>query len=467
MGITSSTARVAIIPGATYLGCYTDLIGASNVTRILPDAYVNSYDMSVEKCATIMSGYKYFGVEYANECFGANTLDPGAQLAPATDCNFECVGAMSDQCGAGYRINVYQAGSSSAGVSDQCSLIVTSYISDSTVTLPPATITKAASTITVTATATTVATPTSTPDISSGLFYLYSDSLGMFVQASGNDDFRSFTFLPSTIFEYTDQYPGTINVVNTSTPLTYFGGSLPDLPLIGWGTTQSALACNIANNSIVTCALSGANSNKFGSCQVEPWQLFGSLRPPNLAIGVDSSNTLGHCENIDLRAISVSSITPGTLDPMYTGAPHRFNLEVLDGSNNSLGFADFDGTVSPSPVYDVFLLNGTYLDVAGITFPMLIAGQGNDPFGSNGGYGMSTQQPQYQALTRPLDCAATANHTLSCQVDNTLTELAVCNDRLTLFTPETLVNSSCASVSLRFSVPANLPYITPLMPSTT
>lgn len=109
MGQTSSTATVAAVPNATYLGCYLDLQGLLQNQRLLAQASFIDAAMTPALCAAHMSSFQYFGLEYAKECWGADALTTGATLAPSpSDCAFECAGDADALCGAGYRINVYQ-----------------------------------------------------------------------------------------------------------------------------------------------------------------------------------------------------------------------------------------------------------------------------------------------------------------------------------------------------------------------
>ncbi|KAM7203124.1 WSC domain containing protein [Rhypophila sp. PSN 637] len=62
--------------------------------------------MTVDKCANFCGlDYKYFGVEYASECFCGNEY--AASTASPGECSFPCAGNPSQTCGAGNRINIY------------------------------------------------------------------------------------------------------------------------------------------------------------------------------------------------------------------------------------------------------------------------------------------------------------------------------------------------------------------------
>lgn len=161
---------VAAVPNTTYLGCYLDLQGSIQNRRLLAQASFVDEAMTPALCAAHMSSFQYFGLEYANECWGADTLATGATLAPSpSDCDFECVGDADALCGAGYRINVYQ---NQQPTPNQCRgdvSITSTLLTPTTVTLAAnntvpsivtATVTAVPDPLTVTVTTTATATAT-------------------------------------------------------------------------------------------------------------------------------------------------------------------------------------------------------------------------------------------------------------------------------------------------------------------
>jgi hypothetical protein len=87
----------------TWYGCQTE---ATNM-RALNSATFAADTMTLEACAIYCTGFTYFGVEYARECYCGNSFNPGSGPAPATDCNFLCKGNALEYCGAGLRLSVY------------------------------------------------------------------------------------------------------------------------------------------------------------------------------------------------------------------------------------------------------------------------------------------------------------------------------------------------------------------------
>jgi len=101
--------RQSAVAGWTYYGCQTE---ATN-TRAL-NSKSTAYDtMTLESCASDCAGYTYFGTEYGRECYCGNSFSAGSVVAPASDCSFACAGNSKEICGAGNRLSVYKAGTSS------------------------------------------------------------------------------------------------------------------------------------------------------------------------------------------------------------------------------------------------------------------------------------------------------------------------------------------------------------------
>ena len=86
----------------SHQGCYSE--GTNG--RALSATSTANNAMTIQKCATFCSGYKYMGVEYSSECYCANTIGAGA--APATSgCNMVCSGDATALCGGPNRLNFY------------------------------------------------------------------------------------------------------------------------------------------------------------------------------------------------------------------------------------------------------------------------------------------------------------------------------------------------------------------------
>jgi len=88
------------VSGAPYLGCFND---AS--PRVLPERLLATNDMTYANCRDNCAGYKYFGIEYARECWCGNTAP--ASPAPGSECKMACAGDATAKCGAGMRLTVF------------------------------------------------------------------------------------------------------------------------------------------------------------------------------------------------------------------------------------------------------------------------------------------------------------------------------------------------------------------------
>lgn len=114
-GTISSTSTSAttlptlhIVPSVglyNYAGCYTE----ANGVRALGAAFYPTDSQTVELCvaACATTPYKYAGLEYARECWCADTFGTGSTLVPDTDCSMSCAGDAYEYCGGGNRLTVY------------------------------------------------------------------------------------------------------------------------------------------------------------------------------------------------------------------------------------------------------------------------------------------------------------------------------------------------------------------------
>ncbi|KAF2668728.1 heme peroxidase [Microthyrium microscopicum] len=91
------------IPGYTYAGCYPDSAGSRLLNATF---YYDSSAMTVESCAEFCESYNYFGTEYGQECYCANSFAYTTSIAAESDCDFKCAGA-GELCGAGNRLSLY------------------------------------------------------------------------------------------------------------------------------------------------------------------------------------------------------------------------------------------------------------------------------------------------------------------------------------------------------------------------
>ncbi|KIW13478.1 hypothetical protein PV08_08666 [Exophiala spinifera] len=93
------------VSGATYISCYSD----NGNPRTLATRTTSS-QMTLELCAqAAQSGnYKYFGIEYASECWVGNTLASSAAPIAEGKCSMQCSGNSSEVCGGPNALSLFQ-----------------------------------------------------------------------------------------------------------------------------------------------------------------------------------------------------------------------------------------------------------------------------------------------------------------------------------------------------------------------
>ena len=104
---TSSSTSVSPSPTSTpdfrFEGCYSDAVSP----RALSGKSSHDTNMTIESCFASCSSSQYFGLEYSNECYCGNILDPTSTAQPPADCNSPCSGNSSQTCGSSRRLSLY------------------------------------------------------------------------------------------------------------------------------------------------------------------------------------------------------------------------------------------------------------------------------------------------------------------------------------------------------------------------
>ena len=96
-------AGVQPVDGWAHGGCYTD----SWDRTLAGTSFGADTALTPAKCAQQCSGWKYFGMENANECFCANELDESKRTDRAA-CDMPCTGDSRFICGGGWLLSVYE-----------------------------------------------------------------------------------------------------------------------------------------------------------------------------------------------------------------------------------------------------------------------------------------------------------------------------------------------------------------------
>lgn len=133
---TEPTLRVPavlqLIDNYNYTGCYTE--GSNG--RALGASSNTSENMTVENCAVFCKGFKYFGIEYASECYCDDVVRAGSVKVGETECSMTCSGNDGEICGAGNRLTLYTLIENQSGYSS--SLLATMSVSPTASLTPPA-----------------------------------------------------------------------------------------------------------------------------------------------------------------------------------------------------------------------------------------------------------------------------------------------------------------------------------------
>lgn len=125
-------AVLQLIDNYNYAGCYTE--GSNG--RALGASSNTSENMTVENCAAFCKGFKYFGIEYASECYCDDLVRAGSVKAGETECSMTCSGNDGEICGAGNRLTLYTLIGNQSGYSS--SLSATISVSQIASLTPPA-----------------------------------------------------------------------------------------------------------------------------------------------------------------------------------------------------------------------------------------------------------------------------------------------------------------------------------------
>jgi len=116
---TSSVTPTAVQTAApfVYAACAVEPFYNGLQVRALHGGSTYRSGMTVEMCAAYCSEYKYFGVEYSQECYCGNIIHNGTTLDTQGGCNMECPGNTAQQCGGSGRMNFYQQSTVSTALS--------------------------------------------------------------------------------------------------------------------------------------------------------------------------------------------------------------------------------------------------------------------------------------------------------------------------------------------------------------
>jgi hypothetical protein len=89
-------------PAYTYQGCFVD-----SVSRVLDGKQVSESTMTVQRCESICTGFKYFGLQASSYCFCGQSFAQPTQHKGEGECDRVCTGDKAQKCGGGWRNAVY------------------------------------------------------------------------------------------------------------------------------------------------------------------------------------------------------------------------------------------------------------------------------------------------------------------------------------------------------------------------
>ncbi|KAI1621836.1 WSC domain-containing protein [Exophiala viscosa] len=101
----SSTSSGPTVANSTYISCYSDGTSGRTLTTRTTDS-----SMTLAECASIAqtSNYKYFGLEYSDECWVGNTLASTGTTLAEGKCDMTCAGNTSEICGGSNALSLFQ-----------------------------------------------------------------------------------------------------------------------------------------------------------------------------------------------------------------------------------------------------------------------------------------------------------------------------------------------------------------------
>ncbi|CAC9890647.1 unnamed protein product, partial [Aureobasidium pullulans] len=91
-----------------FSGCHSE---ASSGRALSGPSYSDGKNMTLESCAAFCNGYKYFGIEYAGECYCGSYFGAGSAIVADSTCSMLCTGNSLELCGGSGALSVYQLNS--------------------------------------------------------------------------------------------------------------------------------------------------------------------------------------------------------------------------------------------------------------------------------------------------------------------------------------------------------------------
>ncbi|KAK5999914.1 hypothetical protein QM012_005002 [Aureobasidium pullulans] len=105
---TAAPSNPEVAGNYYYAGCHNE---STNGHALSATSYSDGKNMTLENCAAFCNGYKYFGIEYAAECYCGSYFGVGSAIASDSSCAMTCTGNSLELCGGPGALSVYELSS--------------------------------------------------------------------------------------------------------------------------------------------------------------------------------------------------------------------------------------------------------------------------------------------------------------------------------------------------------------------
>lgn len=105
--VTTATAQTIGRSVSTHMGCFTETGGVGGAGRTLSGYSNAGAQMDLTRCARVCREFRYWGVQYAVECYCGDQLAAGARRVFNDECGMRCSGEAEELCGGVRRLAVY------------------------------------------------------------------------------------------------------------------------------------------------------------------------------------------------------------------------------------------------------------------------------------------------------------------------------------------------------------------------
>ncbi|KZT32073.1 WSC-domain-containing protein [Sistotremastrum suecicum HHB10207 ss-3] len=250
-GACTLSGGAAIVPSASgygYTGCYVDGSPRTLSNTIQPAT------KNVESCLALCksAGYKYCGLEYGGECYGANSLS-GSGRGETDDgrCSMACTGAPNELCGGPDGLSFYTLGGS-VNITQSCTRSAT--VGGAAVAPPPPVSSPVIVSTSTKTTSTTSSTSTSSKTTSSVKTTTSSSKVNL---GTGNTSSSSSSHpTASSSVKVTTSTSSSTSHTTTSTPPPSGSSGQEEIEVYTTTVVQQVYMCPVPTSSSVTTTTS-------------------------------------------------------------------------------------------------------------------------------------------------------------------------------------------------------------------